>query len=472
MRQVWQREQDAAVTNPMLQPKRVTMHIVADPNNDPRRYNQPAAHVNEVAVVFVGEDRLPPGNLDLVIYDSNPADPNHRMQSISAGSPHADPMLYPLLFPHGETGWHYNLQQEGVRRNAVRVRNSPKEFASFRLAIRYTGTNSNGNEGHTFSLLHAAGFLFQQYICDQYVRMEANNLRYIRDNQKALFADAYQSLLDHINQQFHLDEINPVGRRTILPSTFLGGPRYMKQCYHDAMSIVRKYGKPDLFITFTCNPRWPEIVDNIPYWLNATDRPDLVARVFHAKLKELMRDITVNKVFGNVDAYVYTIEFQKRGLPHAHILIILDEDSKLLIADDVDNVVCAYLPDPASERRLLDSVKSHMIHGPCGPLNHNSPCMLDNSCTKKYPKEYIEETVYISDGGYPTYRRPNNGLVVNIRGHPVSNEFVVPYNPYLLVKYDAHINVEVCSTVKSVMYLYKYVYKGHDAATLEVWNGD
>ncbi|XP_022163986.1 uncharacterized protein LOC111029330 [Myzus persicae] len=67
MRQVWQREQDAAAANPMLRPKRVTMHIVADPNTDPRRYNQPAAHVNEVAVVFVGEDGLPPGNLDLVI---------------------------------------------------------------------------------------------------------------------------------------------------------------------------------------------------------------------------------------------------------------------------------------------------------------------------------------------------------------------------------------------------------------------
>ncbi|XP_060846202.1 uncharacterized protein LOC132925860 [Rhopalosiphum padi] len=112
-----------------------------------------------------------------------------------------------------------------------------------------------------------------------------------------------------------------------------------------------------------------------------------------------------------------------------------------------------------------------MIHGPCGQLNGNSPCMIDNSCSKKYPKEYSEETVYVSDSGYPTYRRPNNGLVVNVRGHPVGNEFVVPHNPYLLVKYDAHINVEVCSTIKSVMYLYKYVYKGHDAATLEVWNG-
>ncbi|XP_025192330.1 uncharacterized protein LOC112592482, partial [Melanaphis sacchari] len=302
--------------------------------------------------------------------------------------------------------------------------------------------------------------------------MEANNLRYTRLNQKALFAEAYQGLVDHINQQHHVDEINPVGRRMILPSTFVGGPRYMKQFYHDAMAIVRKYGKPDLFITFTCNPKWPEIVDNIPHWLKANDRPDLVARVFHAKLKQLMRDITTDKVFGNVDAFVYTIEFQKRGLPHAHILIILHEDSKLLTAEDVDDVVCACLPDPETDRRLFNSVTSHMIHGPCGQLNRNSPCMVDNTCSKNYPKEYSEETLYISDGGYPTYRRPNNGLVANVRAQQVGNEFVVPYNPYLLIKYDAHINVEVCSTVKSVMYLYKYVYKGHDAATVEVWNGD
>ncbi|KAF0688715.1 Uncharacterized protein FWK35_00039352, partial [Aphis craccivora] len=343
MRQVWQREQEAAGVDPMLQPRRVTMHIIADPNNDPRRYNQPAAHVNEVAVVFVGDDGLPPKNLDLVIYDSNPLDPNHRMQSISVGSPHADPMLYPLFFPYGETGWHYNLLQEGNRRNTVRVRNTIREFVCYRLAIRYTGINSNGHADHVFSLLHAGGFLLQQYVCDQYVRMEANNLRYTRDNQRALFADAYQGLVDHINQQLHVDEIDSVGRRMILPSTFVGGPRYMKQCYHDAMAIVRKYGKPDLFITFTCNPKWPEIVENIPSWLKANDRPDLVARVFHAKLKELMRDITVNKIFGNIGAYVYTIEFQKRGLPHAHLLIILNEDSKLHTADDVDNVVCAYL---------------------------------------------------------------------------------------------------------------------------------
>lgn len=97
----------------------------------------------------------------------------------------------------------------------------------------------------------------------------------------------------------------------------------MHQMYQDAMAIVRRFGKPDLFITFTCNPKWPDIERNLLSGQTSTDRPDLVARVFHLKLKELLKDITVKNVFGKVIAVVYTIEFQKRGLPHAHILLIL-----------------------------------------------------------------------------------------------------------------------------------------------------
>lgn len=242
--------------------------------------------------------------------------------------------------------------------------------------------------------------------------------------------------------------------------------------YQDAITIVRTKGKPDLFITFTCNHRWPEITENLEAHSTASDKPDLVARVFNRKLQELLCDIIVNGVFGNVGAYVYTIEFQKRGLPHAHILVILAEDCKFRSAADVDDVVCAFLLDPATDRRLHDCVTSHMIHGPYGTVNPQCPCMVDNSCSKDFPKPYAEETVYVADGGYPKYRRPDDGRVVLVRGHEVGNECVVPYSPYLLTKYDAHINVEICTSIKSVMYIYKYIFKGHDRVTLEVQDQD
>ena len=57
------------------------------------------------------------------------------------------------------------------------------------------------------------------------------------------------------------DGDSKVGTRIILPPSFTGGPRYMHARFQDAMAIVRNLGKPDFFITITCNPQWPEIAD-------------------------------------------------------------------------------------------------------------------------------------------------------------------------------------------------------------------
>ena len=79
-----------------------------------------------------------------------------------------------------------------------------------------------------------------------------------------------------------------------------------------------------------------------------------------------------------------------------------------------------------------------MIHGPCGTSNPNSVCMVDGQCQKKFPKQYQQETV-TNVSGYPQYRRRNNGDSVRVGAHEVDCKYVVPYNPYLLLKYGAHI---------------------------------
>ena len=108
------------------------------------------------------------------------------------------------------------------------------------------------------------------------------------------------------------------------------------------------------------------------------------------------------------------IEFQKRGLPHAHILIILDEDSKPRNSDDYDRIVSAELPDKTLYPAAYETVTKCMLHGPCGKLNPKSPCMVDGVCTKLYPKPFIESTRENIDG-YPEYRRRENGI-----SHPVT----------------------------------------------------
>ena len=102
----------------------------------------------------------------------------------------------------------------------------------------------------------------------------------------------------------------------------------MHQRYLDAMAMVLRVGKPDLFITFTCNPKWPQIQQQLYPGQKAEDRPDLVARVFKMYLKDMLKLIVKMEFFGKVKGFAYSIEFQKRNLPHAHMLFILHEISK------------------------------------------------------------------------------------------------------------------------------------------------
>ena len=138
-------------------------------------------------------------------------------------------------------------------------------------------------------------------------------------------------------------------------------------------------------------------------------RPDLVARVFKFKLYALLDDIEKHHVLGKPIAKIHVIEFQKRGLPHAHILLILRSEDKPNDGQQVDRMISAEIPDCATQPRLHEIVTKHMIHGPCGKHNMNSPCMVDGSCSKKFPKPFCEETI-INFGGYPKYRRRNNGV--------------------------------------------------------------
>ncbi|CAF3823865.1 unnamed protein product [Rotaria sp. Silwood1] len=186
------------------------------------------------------------------------------------------------------------------------------------------------------------------------------------------------------------------------------------------MAIARKYGKPDLFITLTCNPTWREIEEQLFPGQTSSDRPDLITRVFKLKLDELIDDLFKKHILGRTIANVFVIEFQKRGLPHGHMLIILDSEDKIKDDSHIERLVCSEIPDAIRFPQLYECVRRHMIHGPCGTLNPHSHCMEDGKCSKEFPKAFQNVTMANKDC-YPRYRRRDNGITMTIGKSEVDN---------------------------------------------------
>ncbi|XP_019190755.1 PREDICTED: uncharacterized protein LOC109185227 [Ipomoea nil] len=239
-------------SNPVVE---VKMNLIGKRSKDGRTYNLPTAH--EVAALIVGDLNPLMGDLDILI--------------------------------ETRTGQLKRINQLNPTYLPLQIRISPKEYFSFYI-------HEKVNEKHT--LLYSRR-LFQQFLVDAYTMIESARLVYIRTHQKALRCEAYQGLSDALTR----GELDPTarGKRIILPSTFTGGARYMIQNYQDAMAICKHIGYPHIFITFTSNPKWPEIERYVSHrGLKAGDRPDIVCRVFKMKLDAMIEDIKTNKVFGEI----------------------------------------------------------------------------------------------------------------------------------------------------------------------------
>ncbi|GFU10033.1 helitron_like_N domain-containing protein [Trichonephila clavipes] len=217
-------------------------------------------------------------------------------------------------------------------------------FYAYRLMIRANEDNNilRGRQ------------LFHQYIVDMCAKIESEGLRYIKFNQAKLRSEEYINLRDAIIGNVDAtNHINNIGTAYILPSSYSGSPRHMHDYIQDVMTYVREYGRPDLFITYLCNPNWEEIKNVLLSGQTLMHRHDITSRVFKQKLKSLINLITHHLVFGETSCWLYSVEWQKRGLPNAHILIWLVAKVR---PEEIDKIISAEIPDPNVDQELFSIV--------------------------------------------------------------------------------------------------------------------
>ncbi|XP_057761126.1 uncharacterized protein LOC130981559 [Arachis stenosperma] len=410
----------------------IKLKLIRKREKDGRRYNLPTA--SEVAILIVGDIDESSLQRDIILETTS-----NRLKRIDVLDPSYLSLQYPLIFPYGEDGFRPGIENSSTfdifgtkKRKTISIR----EFFSYRIQMRLEESSI---------LLHSRR-LFQQFLVDSYTMIESERLRYLRNNQPKLRVDKYNSLHESLVRG-EADAILS-GQRIILPSSFTG-----------------VFWIPQLFITITCNPEWEEIKRLLHgTGLKAEDRPDIASRIFSIKLDELISDFKNGRLFGNISAYVCTVEFQKRGLPHAHILLFMQPQYKPKSPDDIDRVISAEIPDKTNMPRLYAAVEKFMVHGPCGRHNISSPCMINGRCSKFFPKPFRNRTI-IDEGGFPKYKRMDNGHTITKKNAILDNSYIVPYNPDLLLKYGCHINVEHTCQTSSIKYLFKYVHKGNDRVT-------
>ncbi|OWZ14503.1 LOW QUALITY PROTEIN: Helitron helicase [Phytophthora megakarya] len=242
-----------------------------------------------------------------------------------------DPLHYPLLFPYGEPGWTFDVPYAGTSDDPNIGAISLRGYESYLLHDR---TNSD-------VLILKAWRLTQQYCVNQSAKYEQSQLQYIENNQLLYRLETLQGLTDAFQNESigsAEPEASNLDHKVIILPTFTGGPRYMYQRFLDAVAIVRETGAPNLFIAMTRGEQ-------------ASDPPDIVARVFLQKLKALNKNLDEG-VLGVVAVKVHVVEYQKRGLPHAHIFLIMRLEDKPVSAEDVDRLVSAELPDKKNIRAI------------------------------------------------------------------------------------------------------------------------
>jgi PIF1-like helicase/Helitron helicase-like domain at N-terminus len=333
---------------------------------------------------------------------------------------------------------------------------------------------------HLTTIFLAEGDFMSDYILSAFTKVADSGLEGLR--HALAYNDSRKATVNELKGLKANERGFHAGHRNSLPRDFKDGDSYKRHQCQRMMRLVKDLGPPDLFITITGNPYWPELTkerigggilecswaqgDNRTF---ARERPDIFSKVFEKKITDFLEYLQVGKPLGRVDAYCSVTEWQYRSNPHEHIVVWLNEADKPKTAADIDNLVSVEIPvitehSSDAEKIVYDMVTSFHLHGPCALHN----CLHDGACCKGFPKPFSEETVRGPDGEWILKRRessPTFTKEITIdrkkQSHVYTAQYVSEYNRTLTSLLRCHCNVTLCRSVNAIIYLFGYIFKSN-----------
>ena len=308
----------------------------------------------------------------------------------------------------------------------------------------------------------------QHFVVDAFVCCELNNLNWICQNQQRLRVDCYKNFMNRINEGVELIDIDI--KTSIFFFNFTSGFRYMKIKKQNVLILIRRFEKSTFFIIFTCNFKWFEFERDLFVEISIKNRFDFIVRVFQLKLKKLFRNFIDRHVLKKVKVHFYVIKFQKRDFFHVYIFII-NHFMNDVISTNVDDVIQTIIFEISaidafahcSKKRLYEIVKINMIHKNC---KIEVQCKnAENNCIKRFSKRLQTVSNFNDFLNYSYYRRIDDNSVSKTCWN---DSMIVFYNVYFLLKFNVYINVEICTSIKFIVYLYKYVFKNSNFVNVEI----
>jgi hypothetical protein len=294
---------------------------------------------------------------------------------------------------------------------------------------------------------------------------------------------------DQKEEQIDVDDL----RSGFLPSSIAGGTSYWQKRMRNLATMVQRLGCPDLFITLTANEwHWPELAYLRDNHIAVTHRPFDCVTAFMRRWQQTLQLITSGKLFGEITDHWYRLEYQNRGSPHVHFVVWLKDKRNMCqhVSARVPQPPNGLVTDEQKEifRKLVEYVQLYQTHT-CNKFctaktRRNAKAMADHDASdnketqdskdsKGQQQDITMESVHSCKDSFPIPLSEHcqidtkSGRVTYRRVIP-ADQWIIPYNPLLLLLWQGKTNVQVCTTARIIRYLVKYLTKTEPIFSAEI----